>query len=101
MAADDREPDRDVAGPQMIVGVTHARRGEPDENLAGLRRVEFEFRDLPVLADIPEHRCLRLHANTSFASASRGWCSQPCRSGARPRCRSVRAWRRRWVTGPA
>ena len=59
--ADDRVPDRDVAGTQVVVGVAQPRGGELDEDLAGLRPVQVEFHDLEVLANVPEHRCSCLH----------------------------------------
>src|SRR5215831_11512642 len=60
--ADDREAHRDVAGPQMIIGVAQPGRREPDEYLAGLRRVKIQLGDLPVLADAPQYRCPGPHA---------------------------------------
>ena len=65
VAADDRVPDRDVAGAQVVVGVAQPGGGEPDKHLAGLRLVEVELDDLERLADVPQHRCSRLHATPS------------------------------------
>src|SRR6516164_10518547 len=71
VAADDRVPDRDVAGAPVVVGVAQARRDEPHEDLAGLRLVQVELDDLEVLADVPEHRCSCLHANPTLSGSKR------------------------------
>jgi hypothetical protein len=61
VAADDRERHRDVAGDQVLVGVAQPARGELDQYLALLRRVELSVLDLPFLVQTPEHRGLGLH----------------------------------------
>jgi hypothetical protein len=65
--AHDRVPGRDVAGAQVVIGVAEPGGGEPDEHLARLRLVEVKLDDLERLAEVPEHRCSRLHATPSRA----------------------------------
>ncbi len=62
--ADDRVADRDVAGAHVVVGVAQAGGGEPDKHLAITRRIKVQFDDLPVLAYVPEYRCLGFHATS-------------------------------------
>jgi hypothetical protein len=50
---------------QVVVGVAQPGGCELDQDLARLRLVEVQFDDLERLADVPEHRCSRLHATPS------------------------------------
>src|SRR5262249_58589203 len=59
---------RQVADPQMLVGVTQAGGGETDEDLALLRVVEGQLIGFPGASVIPHDSCLRLHL--SLASDS-------------------------------
>jgi len=61
VAAHHRERHRDVAGDPMLVGVTQSARGELDQDLALLRRVELNVLDLPLLVQTPGDRGLGPH----------------------------------------
>ena len=61
MAADHRHGHLQVAGDQVLVGVTHAARGHLDHHLAVPWAVEVEFLDLPFLMKSPQHGGFRLH----------------------------------------
>jgi hypothetical protein len=61
VAADDRVPDRNVPGLQMLIGVAQAGRHPAHQHFAGLGRVKVEFGDLPVPTQIAKDRCLGLH----------------------------------------
>ena len=50
-----------VAGDEVLVGVTETGRRELDLDLTGLRIVQLDVFDAPVLALLPENRCLCLH----------------------------------------
>src|SRR5689334_9114320 len=56
VAAHHRQPRGGVPGAQVLVGVAHARGGEPDADLAGPRLVKLELGDLPRLAGFPDDR---------------------------------------------
>ncbi len=57
-------PPGQVARAQVVVGVAHARRGELDEHLAGLRRVQVELDHVPRLSGFPHHGCASLHGSS-------------------------------------
>ena len=63
VASDDRVHAPEVAGPHVLVTVAHARRGDSDQHLVRLGRVELDRLDLPVLTDAPEDRCFRFHVH--------------------------------------
>jgi len=54
VAADHRKGDRHVAGDQVLVGVTQARRGQLDEDLTFLGRVELDRFDAPLAVALPQ-----------------------------------------------
>ena len=55
-----------VAGDEVLVGVAQARGSELDLDLAGLRLVELDVLDAPVVADPVENCCARLHGRSCF-----------------------------------
>src|SRR3954469_6596835 len=61
VAADDGEAGHDVTVAQVLVRVAEAGRLEADQHLVVLGVVEIEFDDLPVAAQLPQHRCPCLH----------------------------------------
>src|SRR5262249_39435406 len=52
---------RQVADPDVLVRMAQARRRKADQDLALAWVVQVQLLDLPVLADLPQHRSLRLH----------------------------------------
>ena len=53
VAADDRVPDRDVTGAQVVIGVAQSRGRELDKDLAGPRLVQVKLYDLERLSRVP------------------------------------------------
>ncbi len=71
--ADHRHGHLQVAGDQVLVGVTHAARGHLDHHLAMPRAVEVDLLDLPFLVQSPQHGGFRLHRRLLLE----GWWSRP------------------------
>ena len=61
VTTDDRQFERQVAGDEVLIGVTQARRSELDHDLALLRIVEFDVFHAPRCVDFPENCGLCLH----------------------------------------
>ena len=67
VTADDRQLERQVAGHEVLVGVTQPRRGQLDEDLPGLRRIELDLLDAPRRVGLPQDGGLGLHGWYPFS----------------------------------
>ena len=61
VATDERQRDRQVAGDDVLVGVTDPRSRHPDEHGLGARLAQLDFLDLPGRVHLVQHRCVGLH----------------------------------------
>jgi hypothetical protein len=67
--ADHRVGDGQIAGHEVLVGVAEPARGQLHQHLTGRGWVELDLLDLPLPAQLPEHRRRGLHAH------SMAWCA--------------------------
>jgi hypothetical protein len=69
--ADDRRKgnQRPLPGDGVEVTAAKAASSDPDQHLAGLRRVKVHLGDLKGRVDAGEHRCSHLHSRTVFPPA--------------------------------
>jgi hypothetical protein len=71
VAAGERvDPDRDVAGSDVVVGVAQPGCGQLDLDLAGTRVVHLQVDDLVLARCLPDDGATRLHAVFSFEPRS-------------------------------
>ena len=59
----------EVTGVQVLVAVAQPGVGPLDQHLAGLRCVDFDLLDRPVLSNAVDHGSLALHLETPFSPA--------------------------------
>jgi hypothetical protein len=63
VAADDRQPERQVAGDEMFVAVAQPRRRELDEHLTRAWRIQFDLLDAPGRVDFPQDSGFGFHSD--------------------------------------